>query len=206
MLGCLPCRVGLAVWRAPRPDPTRCPTCLLLPQIPAVNQMHTGDNLTTVVVSWGGSGGRRLGWGRARASCCTRCSTPRPLPAARAALRARPSCPLQLTQRDLFWPGTSVTITNWLGSCAVPCDEGEACEAPGLCGWRCHCCAAAACAAAAAVNAAGWTLSLRCALPAPVAPLQSRAGRCRLRASRLQGWPGRRWCRRTFTTSAGRIT
>lgn len=28
-----------------------------------------------------------------------------------------------LTQRDLFTPGTEVTITNWLGSCASPCSE-----------------------------------------------------------------------------------
>jgi hypothetical protein len=29
-----------------------------------------------------------------------------------------------LIQRGLFVPTTSVTITNWLGSCAVPCNEG----------------------------------------------------------------------------------
>ncbi|KAL4458769.1 hypothetical protein ABPG75_013634 [Micractinium tetrahymenae] len=28
-----------------------------------------------------------------------------------------------LTQRNLFTPGTEVTITNWLGSCAQPCSE-----------------------------------------------------------------------------------
>lgn len=30
-----------------------------------------------------------------------------------------------LTQRNLFTPGTEVTITNWLGSCAQPCSQVE---------------------------------------------------------------------------------
>lgn len=36
-----------------------------------------------------------------------------------------PPTALQLIQRGMFEPSTSVTITNWLGSCAVPCNEGE---------------------------------------------------------------------------------
>lgn len=40
--------------------------------------------------------------------------------------RAGPLPCLQLTQRNLFTPGTEVTITNWLGSCAQPCSQGGA--------------------------------------------------------------------------------
>lgn len=53
----------------------------------------------------------------ARQPCCHQ------LPPTKLLSRRLPA--LQLVQRGLFVPTTSVTITNWLGSCAVACDEGE---------------------------------------------------------------------------------
>ncbi len=107
--------------------------------------MRTGDNLTTVVVRL--QLALVLPAGQAVKSCVNN-------PATRLCLHATFSMSLiasflrsaatalQLIQRGLFVPTTSVTITNWLGSCAVPCNEGEQpCHAtPGEQPHMCACC------------------------------------------------------------------
>lgn len=63
-------------------------------------------------------------------------------------VRCGMSCPhpppptplLQLTERDLFTPGTSVTLTNWLGMCMTPCTGSQqfALRAAAMATRHCH--------------------------------------------------------------------
>jgi hypothetical protein len=125
-------------------------------QIPAANLLHTGEQMTTLAVS---SAGFQLTLGSmhsvhalsssSRSLSGLLCAGWQPSLTASSGFRLTPhhcccSCPLQLTQFDLFAPGTAVTITNWLGSCMVPCDQGAVLPQPdklytALCMSRCAC-------------------------------------------------------------------
>lgn len=98
---------------------TFTPSARNLEQIPAANSMRTGDNLTTVVVR---QRCQPLHCAAGPAAALLELETPN-FPPTELVCTCFPA--LQLVQRGLFVATTSVTITNWLGSCAVACDTGE---------------------------------------------------------------------------------
>ena len=98
---------------------TLTPSARNLEQIPAANSMRTGDNLTTVVVR---QRCQLLHCAAGPAAALLELETPN-FPPTELVCTCFPA--LQLVQRGLFVATTSVTITNWLGSCAVACDTGE---------------------------------------------------------------------------------
>jgi hypothetical protein len=112
-----------------------CSAALL--QIPAANVMHTGYNTTSLIVSGPRPASATLLWLAASTaphhfspiqlhaplSICACLILPACLP------QCVPPCPalpcLQITQYDMFLPGTGVTMTNWLGFCQLPSCEGS---------------------------------------------------------------------------------